>query len=87
MYTHLISTACGKTSDPEQEGVSPTARTDDLGARREMEGVKRGTEGVELGAREGGLEYGFSVRGRRQAKIDWHQRARAYVIVISTLIL
>lgn len=60
MYTHLISPACGKTRDPEQEGVSPAARTDNLGAIWEMEGGKEGgVEGAvrfELGAREGGLE-------------------------------
>lgn len=55
-----------------------------------MEGGKeagRRAARFELGAREGELEQGFSVRGRRQAKIDWHQRARACVIVISPLIL
>lgn len=41
--------------------------------------------GFEPGAGEGGLEQGFSVRGRRQAKIDWHQRARA-VLLLSPLL-
>ena len=53
------------------------------------EGGRRGRRGdvvgLELGAGEGGLEQGFSVRGRRQAKIDWHQRARA-VLLLSPLL-
>lgn len=57
--------------------------TDNLGARG-----RKGRRGRQWGlSREGGLEQGFSVRGGRQAKIDWHQRARARVIVISPLIL
>ncbi len=53
-----------------------------------MEGGKEeGEVWARRKGREGRLGQGFSVGGRRQAKIDWHQRARARVIVISPLIL